>query len=84
MFAELDVTAGPGGVILIILAILSLISLTVVVLKGLQLLPVTSEAAARDAALQDWTPGNRGDGSALASGKSPASRVLGATLAGKR
>ncbi len=80
MFAELDVTAGPGGVILIILAILSLISLTVIVLKVLQLLPVTSEAAARDAALQDWTPGNRGDGSSLASGKSPASRVLGAAM----
>lgn len=81
MFADLDVTAGPGGVILVILGVLSLVSLTVIVLKVLQLWSVTSETTARQLALEDWSPSNRSDGGSLATAKAPASRVLGAAMA---
>jgi len=82
VFAELDITAGPGGIILAILAVLSVISLAVIVVKVLQLWSATGEETARALALDDWSPGNRSDGSILVAGKSPASRVLGAAMSG--
>ena len=80
MFAELDVTAGPGGIILIILGVLSVVSLTVIVVKILQLWSVTSETAARALALEEWSSSNRSDGGSLVSAKAPATRVLGAAM----
>lgn len=80
MFAELDVTAGPGGIILIILGVLSVVSLTVIVVKILQLWSVTSESTARALVLEDWSPSNRSDGGSLADAKAPATRVLGAAM----
>ncbi len=67
---------GTGGPILIVLGALSLLSLTVIAFKVIQLAPVRSGAAARDAALVQWSNGDRqGAQSVLASGKSPADRV---------
>lgn len=67
---------GTGGPILIVLGALSLLSLTVITFKVIQLAPVRSGAAARDAALVQWSNGDRQSAqSALASGKSPADRV---------
>lgn len=82
MFTDLDVTAGPGGIILVILAGLSLLSLTVIAVKVLQLWPATSGKSDRSTALENWSPSNRSDGRDLREARSPASRVLGAAMAG--
>ncbi len=67
---------GTGGPILIVLGALSLLSLTVIAFKVIQLASVRSGAAARDAAFVQWSNGDRKAAqTTLASGKSPADRV---------
>ncbi|MEX0276219.1 MAG: MotA/TolQ/ExbB proton channel family protein [Ruegeria sp.] len=67
---------GTGGPILIVLGFLSLLSLTLIVVKAIQLAPARSGEAARDKALVDWSNGERAAAQAsVASGKSPADRV---------
>ncbi|KIN70282.1 Transporter MotA/TolQ/ExbB proton channel family protein [Sulfitobacter noctilucae] len=70
-------TLGPGGVIIVVLALLSALSLTLIVVKIVQLLPARAGAARRDAAVTMWAEGKKD--AALASvkdGKSPADRVI--------
>ncbi len=67
---------GTGGPIIAVLGLLSLLSLTLIVVKVIQLAPVRSGDRARDAALVEWSKGDRqGAQAAVASGKSPADRV---------
>lgn len=67
---------GTGGPIIAILGLLSLLSLTVIVVKAIQLAPVRAGGAARDAALVQWSNGDRQPAQAtVAAGKSPADRV---------
>lgn len=70
-------TAGSGGPIIIILAILSLLSIALIVGKGLSLARVRSGRARRDDALVTWAKGEREAASAaVAHGGAPADRVL--------
>lgn len=67
---------GTGGPIIIVLAALSVLSLTLIVVKTIQLMPVRNGEPARDAALVQWANGDRAAAqSAVAAGKSPADRV---------
>lgn len=76
-----DLTA--GGPIMFILIALSALSLTLIVVKIVQLWPVTGGVAARDAALEIWASGDRTAAMAqLATGRAPADRVLLATMQG--
>jgi len=73
----LSQATGSGLPILIILAVLSLLSLTVIVAKVLQLWSARSGSAARASAVEAWSKGRKEDAKgqvALAPG--PASRVL--------
>nr|WP_232281946.1 MotA/TolQ/ExbB proton channel family protein [Roseobacter sp. SK209-2-6] len=68
---------GTGGPILLVLALLSLISLSVICLKLLQLWPATSGKAGRQNAIHQWGKGDVASAQqALASGRAPADRVL--------
>ncbi len=67
---------GTGGPIIALLGLLSLLSLTLIAVKTIQLSSVRSGAAGRDAALVQWSKGERAPAqSAVAKGKSPADRV---------
>lgn len=69
-------TLGAGGPIIAVLVALSLLSLTLIVVKAIQLASVRSGGAVRDAALVQWSNGERQPAqSAVAAGKSPADRV---------
>ncbi|MWD29968.1 MotA/TolQ/ExbB proton channel family protein [Aquicoccus sp. SCR17] len=69
---------GAGGPILIVLALLSVLSLAVIVHKAIQLRGVTAGQPARDAALEEWAAGRRdGARSSVSQGRAPADRVLG-------
>lgn len=73
--AVLD-TLGTGGPIIAILAILSLISIALIVAKSLQLARARSGRAARDAALAKWSENDKeGALATLAAGKAPADRI---------
>ena len=68
---------GAGGFIIAVLLILSAISLALIVVKIVQLLPARAGATAREAALAQWAQGQKEPAaSAVASGKSPADRVM--------
>lgn len=68
---------GTGGPILLVLALLSLISLSVICLKLLQLWPATSGKAGRQNAIHQWGKGDAASAQqTLASGRAPADRVL--------
>ncbi len=70
-------TLGTGGPIIAILAALSLLSIALIVVKSLQLARARSGQAARDAALVQWSKNDKeGAVAALASGRSPADRVV--------
>lgn len=72
---------GTGGPIIIVLAALSLLSLTLIAVKILQLWSVRSGVAARNAALEQWAAGNReGARTAVSGGRSPADRVMAAAM----
>jgi biopolymer transport protein ExbB len=67
---------GAGGPIIAILAVLSLISIAIIIVKLLQLRGVLSGGALRDAALALWSDGNRDDAArSLSTGQAPADRV---------
>ncbi len=67
---------GTGGPIIAVLLALSLLSWALIVVKTLQLWPVRSGVAARDAAFEKWADGDKTTAqAAVASGKSPADRV---------
>jgi biopolymer transport protein ExbB len=66
-----------GGPILWILLAMSVLSLGMIVIKTIQLLPVTGGAAIRETALVTWQNGDPGEAiAALAAGRAPADRVL--------
>lgn len=70
-------TLGTGGPIIAILAVLSLLSISLIVVKSLQLARARSGQASRDAALVQWSKNDKeGAVAALASGRSPADRVV--------
>lgn len=73
-----DLTSlGPGGVIIAVLALLSAISLTVILVKLVQLAPARSGAASREKALRQWRSGHKDKATTtIAAGKSPADRVM--------
>lgn len=67
---------GTGGPIIAVLAVLSALSLTIIVVKVLQLWNCRSGVALRDAAFQQWQSGDKhGAQIAVSAGKSPADRV---------
>ncbi len=69
-------TAGSGNPILIILALLSILSFALIVVKALQLSGVRSGRASRQGALVKWSTGDKDEAvSAVASGKAPADRL---------
>ncbi|MCX7561214.1 MotA/TolQ/ExbB proton channel family protein [Sulfitobacter sp. F26204] len=68
---------GAGGIIIVVLALLSALSLTLIVVKTLQLLPARSGAVRREEAIGLWAAGNKDQAeAAVANGKSPADRVM--------
>lgn len=74
-----------GGPVLIILAGLSLISVAVIVLKLLELMPVTAGQAARSNALATWRAGDMAKATdILGSAKSPAGQITHAAMVGLR
>lgn len=65
-----------GGPIVVLLIALSVLSLTLIVWKLIQLAPVTSGRARRDAALADWRAGRTEEAAgALRTGRAPADRL---------
>jgi biopolymer transport protein ExbB len=76
-------TAISGGPIVGVLIVLSLVSLTVIGMKIIQLRGVLSGAASRRAAFDLWGKGDRrGAMAALQGGTSPADRLLSLAMAG--
>ncbi|MGX0978298.1 biopolymer transport protein ExbB [Roseovarius sp. MBR-51] len=68
---------GTGGPIIVILALMSLLSVALIVVKVLQLAHVRSVGTARHDALENWSKGDREAAIAnLAKGTSPADRIL--------
>lgn len=66
-----------GGPIIILLALISLLSLTIIGVKLVQLWPVTSGTDQRSAAIDLWQKGDSERAqSAVEKGKSPADRIL--------
>ena len=76
MLSSLE-SIGTGGPIIAVLLVLSVISLTLIGMKTVQLLPVTSGNSERENALSRFEEGDvSGAQSSVAKGKSPADRVL--------
>jgi len=73
---------GTGGPILAVLGLLSLVSLTVIVVKWIELWPVLSGEAERARALKTWQQGKRQDAMTQIGARAPADRVLGFAMAG--
>lgn len=68
---------GPGGAVIAVLALLSALSLTVIVVKIIQLWPARAGTARREAALADWAGGTHEAAlSSVQAGNSPADRVM--------
>lgn len=73
---------GTGGPIIAVLALMSLLSLTVIAVKLIQLWPARSGAGLRARAFELWAEGDRtGAQAAIAAGKSPADRVAAYAMA---
>ncbi|MEM6939715.1 MAG: MotA/TolQ/ExbB proton channel family protein [Pseudomonadota bacterium] len=69
---------GAGGVVIAVLLMLSAISLTLIVVKIIQLWPVRGGSGARDAALTHWAKGEKDKAQReIAEARSPADRVMG-------
>ncbi len=69
-------TLGSGGPIILVLAVLSLLSLALIVVKIHQLWPVRSGSALRARAFEQWKSGDKhGARQTVEGGKSPADRV---------
>ncbi|OIQ33095.1 MAG: flagellar motor protein MotA [Alphaproteobacteria bacterium MedPE-SWcel] len=75
-------TVGTGGPILVVLAVLSLMSLTVIIVKWIELWAVLSGAGDRAKAIRMWQQAKRRDAIGLLSDRSPADRVLGFAMKG--
>jgi biopolymer transport protein ExbB len=72
-----------GGPVIVILAVLSVYSLTLVILKAVGLAGVLGGGHQRDEAIDAWRRGQRDAAlRAVADGRRPADRVLGAALRG--
>ena len=69
-----------GGPVMAILLALSALSLTLIVVKIVQLWPATGGVAGREAALDIWARGNRDAALAALPARSPADRVLRAAM----
>ncbi|UWQ35267.1 MotA/TolQ/ExbB proton channel family protein (plasmid) [Leisingera sp. M527] len=68
---------GTGGPVIALLALMSLLSITVIAVKLIQLWPVRSGTVAREQALTLWKGGDRKQAQdSIAAGKSPADRVM--------
>ena len=65
-----------GEPIMFLLVAMSVLSLALIVVKVVQLWPVTGGIAARDAALQRWASGDRDGALAAVPARAPADRVL--------
>jgi biopolymer transport protein ExbB len=71
-----------GGPIMFILAALSVLSLTVIVAKILQLLPVVGGNSRRDAAIAQWAQGEREAAkTAISGGRAPADKIMAYAMA---
>ena len=71
-----------GGPIMFILAALSVLSLTVIVAKILQLLPVVGGNARRDAAIAKWAQGEREAAKTeISGGRAPADKIMAYAMA---
>ena len=71
-----------GGPIMFILAALSVLSLTVIVAKILQLLPVVGGNSLRDAAIAQWAQGEREAAkTAISRGRAPADKIMAYAMA---
>lgn len=69
---------GTGGPVIALLALMSLLSVTVIAVKLIQLWPVRSGAAAREQALNLWRDGDRARAQqSIETDRSPAGRVMG-------
>ena len=67
---------GTGGPIILVLAVLSLLSIAVIVIKVMQLWSCRSGTALRESAFELWKSGDKhGAQKSVAAGKSPADRV---------
>lgn len=74
-------TLGTGGPVIIVLALLSLLSLSVIVVKLIDLWPVTKGRDRRQTALRQWDSGDKAQALKTAqSGATPADRVLTAAM----
>ena len=71
-----------GGPVMAILIALSAASLTLIVVKIIQLWPVTGGLARREQALDDWARGDQATAIAALGGACPADRVLLAAMRG--
>ncbi len=71
-----------GGPVMFILIVLSALSLTLIVVKIVQLWPATGGTARRDAALTQWSGGDRAGAMATITPRNAADRVLLAGMQG--
>ena len=68
---------GPGGMIIIVLLLLSALSLALIVVKTIQLMPARSGVAKREEAITQWVADQKDQAqAAVQTGKSPADRVM--------
>jgi biopolymer transport protein ExbB len=71
-----------GGPVIVVLLVLSLLSVTLIALKLVELRGVRSGTARRESALRQWLDGQRGEArAALSAGDAPADRVTAAAMA---
>jgi biopolymer transport protein ExbB len=68
---------GPGGVVIAVLLLLSVLSVALIFVKAVQLWPARQGEARRAAALDHWAKGEKDTArQSVATGRSPADRVL--------
>ncbi|MDF3416588.1 MotA/TolQ/ExbB proton channel family protein [Sulfitobacter sp. M57] len=68
---------GAGGIIIVVLGLLSALSLTIILVKILELLPARTGAARRETAISLWASGDKAQAQeTVNNGKSPADRVM--------
>ena len=68
---------GAGGIIIVVLGVLSALSLAIIVVKTIQLLPARSGGSGREQAIEHWASGDKDQAQAIVvKGKSPADRVM--------
>ncbi|WP_420006731.1 MotA/TolQ/ExbB proton channel family protein [Arenibacterium sp. LLYu02] len=80
--AGLMESVGSGGPILLVLAVLSFASITVIIIKALELLSVLSGEEERSAAIALWAQAKRTEAQKRIGKTTPADRVLGFAMSG--